>query len=46
MNVHVKSHGEPCDVLKKKLFCFFFFFWYMSGCLGPLKTPSLDNNSM
>jgi hypothetical protein len=38
INVHVKSHGEPCDVLN------FFFVWYMSGCLGPLKTPSFDNN--
>jgi len=45
MNVHVESHGEPCDVY---IFSFklFNFGYYINECLSPLETHSLDENKL
>jgi hypothetical protein len=45
MNVHVESHGEPCDVYTFS-FKLFSFGYYINECLSPLETHSLDKNKL
>ncbi len=44
--MHVESHGGTCDMQNfRKFFVYFHFGCYISGCLGPLETPSCDEKT-